>query len=95
MVADGIIFLGIFADGAAQFDRAEVRGVVRLALFERVNAGLADVPRRVKIRLADAERNHVLHLGDDFKKVADARLGQVDDVSGDVARGVHFGKFQI
>ena len=28
-------------------------------------------------------RNGVLHLGDDVKKVADARLGQVDDVLGD------------
>ena len=33
---------------------------------------------------ADAERDHVLHLRDDLKKVADARLGQVDDVLGDV-----------
>ena len=34
-------------------------------------------------READAERDGVLHLGDDVKKVADARLGQVDDVLGD------------
>jgi len=43
------------------------------------------VPGRVEIRFADAERDGVLHLGDDVKKVADARLGQVDDVLGDVA----------
>ncbi len=28
-------------------------------------------------------------FGDDVKKVADARLGQVDDVLGDVTGGVH------
>jgi hypothetical protein len=82
-VADVEILLDVFADGAAQFDQAEVRGVMRLALFERVNAGLADVPGRVEIRFADAERDGVLHLGHDVKKVADARLGQVDDVLGD------------
>jgi hypothetical protein len=71
-VADGINFLDVFADGAAQFDEAEVRGVMRLALFQRVDAGLADVPGRVEIRFADAERDGVLHLGDDVKKVADA-----------------------
>ena len=54
-----------------------------LAFFERVDAGLADVPGRVEIRFADAERDGVLHLGDDVKKIADARLGQVDDVLGD------------
>jgi hypothetical protein len=43
-----------------------------LALFERVDAGLADVPGRVEIRFADAERDGVLHLGDDVKKIADA-----------------------
>jgi hypothetical protein len=71
-VADGEIFLHVFADGAAQFDQAEVGGVMRLAFFQRVNARLADVPGRVEIRLADAERDHVLHLRDDLKKVADA-----------------------
>ena len=82
-VADVEILLDVFVDGAAQFDEAEVGRVMRLALFERVNAGLADVPGRVEIRFADAERDGVLHLGDDVKKVADARLGQVDDVLGD------------
>jgi hypothetical protein len=68
-VADGVIFLDIFVDGAAQFDEAEVGRVMRLALFERVDAGLADVPGRVEIRFADAGRDGVLHLGDDGKKL--------------------------
>src|SRR5450830_560567 len=59
------------------------------AFFQRVDRRFADVPRRVEIRLADAERDDVLHLGDDLEKVADAGLGQVDDVPGDVACGVH------
>ena len=58
---------------------------MRLAFFDGVDAGLADVPGRVEIRFADAERDRVLHLGDDVKKIADARLGQVDNVLGDVA----------
>jgi hypothetical protein len=88
-VADVEIVFDVTIDGAAQFDEAKVRGVVRLAFFQRVNRRFANMPGRVKIRLADAERDHVLHLRDDFKKVADARAGQVDDVSGDVTRGVH------
>jgi len=84
-VDDVEILLDVFADGTAQFDEAEVGRVMRLALFERVDAGLADVPGRVEIRFADAERDGVLHLGDDVKKIADARLGQVDDVLGNKA----------
>ena len=49
-VADVEILLDVFVDGAAQFDEAEVGRVMRLALFERVDAGLADVPGRVEIR---------------------------------------------
>ena len=82
-VADVEILLDVFVDGAAQFDEAEVGRVMCLALFERVDAGLADVPGRVEIRLADAKRDGVLHLGDDVKKVADAGLGQTGNVLGD------------
>ena len=71
-VADGIIFLDVFADGAAQFNQTEIRGVMRFTFFQRVNAGFANVPRRVEIWFADAERNDILHLRDDFEKVADA-----------------------
>ena len=49
---------------------------MRFALFQRVNGGLADVPRRDEVGFADAERNHVLHLRDDFEKVADAERGR-------------------
>ena len=71
-VTDIEILFNVTVDGAAQFDEAEVRSVMRFAFFERVNGGFADVPGGVEIRFADAERNHVLHLRDDFKKVADA-----------------------
>jgi hypothetical protein len=48
-VADVKILFNVAIDGAAQFDEAEVRGVMRFALFQRVNGGLADVPRRIEV----------------------------------------------
>ena len=77
------LFSTYFADGAAQFDQAEVRGVMRLALFQRVDGGFADVPGRVEIRLADAERDDVLHRLDDVEEIADARARDPAHVIGD------------
>ena len=71
-ITDRVIPLNVFVDRPAQLDQAEVGRVMRLALLQRVDARLADVPRRVKIRFADAERNGVFHLGDNIKKIADA-----------------------
>ena len=52
--------------------------------FFEVVAKMKDV-----ISLGIGEPDHVLHLRDDLKKVADARLGQVDDVPGDETGLVH------
>ena len=38
-----------------------------------LNAGAADIPGRLEIRFADAERDHVVHLRGDIEKLADAR----------------------
>jgi len=84
-VAGGIIFFNVMADGAAQFDRAEVRGVMRLAFFQRIDAGLPNVPRRVKIRFAHPQRDGILHLGHEVVKIANAGFGQGGDVPRNVA----------
>ena len=58
---------------AAQLGKTPVRGVERLPLFERLDARAADLPRGLKVRLADAERNRVRHFCRHFEKAADAR----------------------
>ena len=68
---------------------------MRLAFLQRVNGGFADVPGRVEIRLADPQRNHVVHLRHNFKKVANAGPGQVDNVPGDESGGVHGMNFKF
>ena len=46
----------------AQLRQPGVRGVEGAPLLQRVDALLADVPRRVEVRLADAERYDVGNL---------------------------------
>ena len=45
---------------------------MRFALLNGVNSRFANMPRRIKVRLANAERNRVLHFRNDVEKVADA-----------------------
>ena len=68
----------ITGDLLAQLGRAEIRGVKGAPLFETVDGGFADVPGRGEIGFADAERNDLLafHFGHEFKKVANAALGE-------------------
>ena len=47
---------------------------MRTALLEGENRGAGDVPGRVKVRLAYAERDDVAPLGDDVEERADAAL---------------------
>ena len=56
-----------------QLLEAAVRGVPCLSLFERFDARLTHVPRRLEIRLADRKRDDVIHLIDDVEKLADPR----------------------
>jgi hypothetical protein len=70
-----------------EFQQAQVGGVVRRAVLQREDGRFADVPRRVEIRLADAEADDVLHRADDVEEVADAGPGNVPDVARDPITG--------
>ena len=74
--------LHVVRDRATQAREAQIGTVPRAAFLQRVDGGLADVPRRGEIRLADTEGNHVPHGLDDFEKIADARAGNIPDVIG-------------
>jgi hypothetical protein len=68
--------------------REEVRRVLGASALQRVDGGLADVPRRSEIGLTDAEGNDAGGVLDQFEEVTDARPGDARDVIGDeVARG--------
>ena len=62
----------IAGQGAAQFEVAEVAGVMRRAAFEGEDGGFAHVPGRVEVGLADAQADHVLHGRDQVEEIADA-----------------------
>ncbi len=72
IVGDAEVLLHVAADGRAQLGQAEIGGVVRAALLERIDRRLADVPGRVEIGLADAEGDDLLLLRDDVEKLTDA-----------------------
>jgi hypothetical protein len=82
-VGDAEVFADIIGDGAAEAGEAEIRGVAGAAALEGEDGGFADVPGRGEVRLADAERDDIVHGLDDFEEVADARAGDVADVVGD------------
>ena len=48
-------------DGMPQLDEPVVGGVVRLAILDAANRGLANLVRRHEVRLPDAQRDHALH----------------------------------
>jgi len=77
VVGDGEILLHILGNRAAQAWIAEIGGVAGAALFQGIDGGLADMPRRDKVGLTDTEGDDPLHRLDDFKKVADSRTGNV------------------
>ena len=66
----------VAADRLAQRRIAAVRRVVRRPALQRKDRRLAHGPRRVEIRLAHAERDHVLAGRDNVEKLADARKRQ-------------------
>ena len=83
LVGHAEVFLDVGGDLGAQLGQAQVGGVAGVALFERVHGGLADVPGRDEIRLADAQADDPAHGLDDFKEIADARARDALDVAGD------------
>ena len=76
-------------DRLAQRKQAEVRGVGRLAFFQRVDGGLADVPRGDEVRLADAQRDHAFAALHEFEEITDAGARNARDMPGDFGRIVH------
>ena len=62
----------VFGQRPAQFDVAEITGVMRRAAFEREDGGLTDMPGRVEVGLANAQTDHVLHGRDDVEEITDA-----------------------
>ena len=91
----GVVFRAVVTGDVAGDLLAELLGaavvrVGRATFLEGSDRGLADVVRRDEVRLADAERHRVLHLGDDGEEVADARLGQGRDMPRhETSGGIH------
>ena len=73
----------------AQLGHAGVGGVLCKSLFQGVDARVPDVPGRDKVRLADSQRDCVLHLLQDVKEPADSRRFDVLDALGQNGIIVH------
>ena len=80
VVGDGEMLLDVGGDRPAKARRAEIGRIAGVSLFERIDRRLADVPRGDKIRLADPQRDDLLHRLDDLKEVADSRTGNGADM---------------
>ena len=72
LVAHAKMALHVVRNGTPQPRQTEIGTVAGAALFQRVDGGFTDVPRRGEVRLPDAKGDHVPHGLDDFKKVPDA-----------------------
>ena len=72
VVDDAIELRPLGSDRLPQLQDAGVGGVARLPAAQRSDAGLADHRRRDEIRLADAQRDDVLHRRGDVEEFADA-----------------------
>ena len=63
----------VVGDLPEQIGKAAVRRVPGSALFQTADTLVADMPRGLEIGLADAQRNHMIHLVGDIKEFADTR----------------------
>ena len=77
VVGDVVLSLGIHGDFPAESGHAPIGRVSRCAPLERADASRADLPRRRKIRLADAEGNDSFHGVGKVKETADAGRADV------------------
>ena len=75
-----VIVCNIFADSFAQRKQSEVGGITGSAAVKGVDGIFTDRPRCYEIRFSDAERDHIIHLVDQFKKITDAAFGQFCDM---------------
>ncbi len=68
-----IEFIHLLGDSPPQLDKAGIGGVVGLPPLQRFDSCPDDGLRRVEVRLADAQADHVLHGGGDIEEATDAR----------------------
>ena len=67
----------VLADADAQRFETEVRGVARLAFFQRADHRLTDRPRGWLVGFTDAERNDIGATDDEFEEIANAGARQI------------------
>ena len=72
VVPDAVQPLQVMGEGATQFDRAVVAGVVRSSSGQRMASRLDDLLRGVEVRLPHPEADDVGHRGHDVEEAADA-----------------------
>ena len=68
----------ILRDLLAQFLQSGIGGVECLAPLQCIDTLVSDRPGRVKVRFADAQRDNIVHLRNDIKKLADPGRFQPD-----------------
>jgi hypothetical protein len=64
--------LDVLGDGLSEFEFAAIGGVGGFAGLQRVDGGGAGRPRRGEIRLADAQRDHVVALLGKFEELSNS-----------------------
>ena len=66
-----------------------IGGVKGTSLFQRINALVADVPRSIEVRLADTQRNRILHFADNIEKFPNSgRFNRNDCIRKGISHGV-------
>ena len=68
VIVHSVLPVHIMADLLAQLFQPCIGGVKGSSLFQRIDSLVPDMPGRIKIRLAHAQGNCVLHLADNVKK---------------------------
>ena len=81
IVDDIVQFVLLQRDLIAQRLQTGIGRVESTSLFQRIDAFLADVPRRLKVRLADAQRNdlRIIHLSHEIEIFPDAGRLDIDN----------------
>ena len=81
----------ITGDGCPQLHESGVGSIECSALFQRENALLPDVPRRIKVRLSHTERNGIRHLLYQVEELPDTgRLNLYNFIGKWISHGVTF-----
>ena len=72
-VAGRRLLIDLLSEQGPQFEQPPVRSIMRIAVLDRVDPLIGDLPRRDEIGLAHSERNAVRHRIDYIKKFPDCR----------------------